>query len=164
MIYPSGNRSIFTRAPDHFGIHAGSVDGVALCRMFNRAIRGQLWLSKYISSDNDPLYKFHQWQANLRVLELTEVKSILYVPLCHPFVERLIGTLRREYLDNLLLWTTSDLEKKLLDFRTYFNNYRTHTSGEGRTPDTPASRPIANLRSFGWQSHCRALYQTPVAA
>src|SRR5205807_2019583 len=109
--------------------------GVTLCRMFNRAIRGQLWMSKYLSSDNDPLYRFHQWQANLRVLELTEIKSIPYVPLSHPFVERLIGTLRREYLDHLLFWTTSDLEKKLLDFRTYFNNHRTHTSREGRTRD-----------------------------
>jgi hypothetical protein len=48
--------------------------------------------------------------------------------------------------------------------RTYFNNHRAHTSLEGRTPDTPASRPIANLRSFRWQPHCRTLYQTPVAA
>src|SRR6202165_1835518 len=82
----------------------------------------------------------------------------------HPFVERLIGTIRREYLDHILFWTTADLENKLLDFRTYFNNHRTHTSREGRTPDTPVSRPIANPRSFRWQPHCRALYQTPVAA
>ena len=30
--------------------------------------------------------------ANLRVLQVTEVKSVPYVPLSHPFVERLIGT------------------------------------------------------------------------
>src|SRR6266480_3620082 len=66
--------------------------------MFNRAIRGHLCLPKYLSSDNDPLYQFHQWQANLRILEVTEIKTIPYVPLSHPFVERLIGTLRREYL------------------------------------------------------------------
>jgi len=41
---------------------------------------------------------------------------------------------------------------------------RTHTSREGRTPDTPASRPAANLSSFRWQPHCRSLYQTPMAA
>jgi hypothetical protein len=79
----------YTRRIIGFGVHAGSVDGVALCRMFNRAIRGQRWMSKYLSSDNDPLYRFHQWQANLRVLELTEIKSIPYVPLSHPFVERI---------------------------------------------------------------------------
>jgi hypothetical protein len=33
-------------------------------------------------------------------------------------------------LDHLLFWTTTELENKLLDFRTYFNNHRTHTSRE----------------------------------
>ncbi len=154
----------YTRRIIGFGVHAGKVDGVGLCRMFSRAIRGQRWLPTYLSSDNDPLYRFRQWQANLRVLEVTEIKSMPYVPLSHPFVERLIGTIRREYLDHMLFWTTADLENKLLDFRTYFNSHRTHTALEGRTPDTPGSRPVANLRSFRWQPHCRALYQTPAAA
>jgi Integrase core domain len=108
--------------------------------MFNRAIRGQLWMPRYLSSDNDPLYRFHHWQANLRILEVTEIKSVPYVPLSHPFVESLIGTVRREYLDHLLFWTTGHLENKLLDFGTYFNNHRTHTSLEGRTLVTPVSR------------------------
>src|SRR5580658_6402950 len=60
--------------------------------------------------DHDPLYRFHQWQANLRVLEVTEIKTVPYVPLSHPFVERLIGTIRREYLDHTLFWTSADLE------------------------------------------------------
>jgi putative transposase len=97
----------YTRRIIGFGVHAGTVDGVALCRMFNHAIRWQLWMPNYLSSDNDPLYRFHQWQANLRILEVTEIKSIPYVPLSHPFVERLIGTLRREYLDHTLFWTTA---------------------------------------------------------
>jgi putative transposase len=46
---------------------------------------------------------------------VTEIKAVPYVPLSHPFVERLIGTLRRECLDHTLFWTTADLEKKLLD-------------------------------------------------
>ena len=48
--------------PSHFigfGVHSGIVDGVALCRMFNRAIRGSI-LPKYLSSDHDPLFRFHQ--------------------------------------------------------------------------------------------------------
>ena len=50
--------------------------------------------SEPTSTDNDPLYRFPQWLANL-VLEVTEIKSVPYVPLSHPFVERLIGSLRR---------------------------------------------------------------------
>jgi len=70
----------FTRRIVGFGVHCGVVDGVALCRMFNRAIRGQT-LPKYLSSDHDPLYRFHQWQANLRILEVMEIKTVPYVPL-----------------------------------------------------------------------------------
>ena len=154
----------FTRRIVGFGVQAGTVDGTALCRMFNRAIRGQRRMPSYLSSDNDPLYRFHQWQANLRILEVTEIKSVPYVPLSHPFVERLIGTIRREYLDRTLFWTTADLENKLLDFKMYFNHYRAHSSLEGRTPDASVPQPVTNLRSFRWQPHCRGLYQTPVAA
>ena len=59
----------------------------------NRAIHTQT-LPKYLSSDHDPLYRFQQWQANLRVLEIQEIKTVPYVPLSHPFVERLIRTIR----------------------------------------------------------------------
>ena len=94
----------FTRRIVGFGVHRGAVDGVALCGMFQRAFHAQT-LPKYLSSDHDPLYRFHQWQANLRVLEIREIKTVPYVPLSHPFVERLIGTVRREYLDQTLFWT-----------------------------------------------------------
>jgi transposase InsO family protein len=109
----------FTRGIVGFGIHRGIVDGPTLCRMFQQAIQRQS-LQEYLSTDNDPLYRFHQWQANLRVLEVVEIKTVPFVPLSHPFVERLVGTLRRECLDRTLFWTTADLEAKLLAFRRLF--------------------------------------------
>jgi putative transposase len=33
-------------------------------------------MPKHLSSDHDPLYRFHQWQANLRILEVTEIKTV----------------------------------------------------------------------------------------
>ena len=54
-------------------------------------------LRSYISTDHDPLFRFQRWLANLRVLEIDEIKTVPHVPVSHPFVERLIGTLRREY-------------------------------------------------------------------
>ena len=54
----------FTRRIIGFGVHSGIVDGVALCRMFHRAIRGHS-LPKYLSSDHDPLYRFHQFRGRL---------------------------------------------------------------------------------------------------
>src|SRR5208282_4031127 len=71
----------YTRRIIGFGVHRGILDGVELCRMFNRAVRWQT-VPKYLSSDHDPLYRFHQWQANLRVLGVTEVKLCL-TSQCH---------------------------------------------------------------------------------
>jgi putative transposase len=115
----------------------------------NRAIRGQT-TPKYLSTDNDPWYRFHQWQANLRVLEVTEIKTVPYVPLSHPFVERLIKTLRRECLDRTLFWTTTDLEAKLLDFQHYYNERRTHAGREGHppVPSSDRSRDKSQLLSM----------------
>jgi putative transposase len=154
----------YTRRIVGFGVHCGLVNGVALCRMFNRAIRGPI-LPIYLSSDHDPLYRFHQWQANLRILEVMEIKTVPYVPLSHPFVERLIGTLRREYLDRTLFWTTADLEAKLLEFQLYYNHYRVHTARAGRPPqENSEQRSCVSFSSYAWQRHCRGLYQTPIAA
>jgi len=155
----------YTRRIVGFGVHAGTVDGPALCRMFKRAIRWQRRMPKHLSSDHDPLYRFGQWQANLRILEIDEIKTVPYVPLSHPFVERLIGTIRRELLDRTLFWTTADLESKLQDFTRYFNDHRSHSALQGRTPDQdPKLRPVADLHSYRWQPHCRGLYHTPMAA
>ena len=60
----------YTRRIIGFGIQAGVVDGMALCRMLKQTIRGE-GLPKYLSSDHDPLYRFHQWVANLSILEIT---------------------------------------------------------------------------------------------
>jgi transposase InsO family protein len=154
----------FSRRLVGFGIHRGILDGAALCCMLQRAIRGH-GLPKYLSSDHDPLYRFHQWQANLRVLGVTEIKTVPYVPPSHPFVERLIGTIRRECLDRTLFWTGPDLESKLRDFQDYYNYHRTHFACAGRTPLTPSggSRQV-HLGAYRWRRHCGGLYQTPMAA
>jgi len=54
----------FTRRIIGFGAHAGDADGVALCCMFNTVISSS-GVPKYLSSDNDPLFLYHQLQANL---------------------------------------------------------------------------------------------------
>ena len=100
---------------------------MALCRMFKQAIRGAS-LPKYLSSDHDPLYRFHQCEANLRILGVTEIKTVPYTPWSHPFVERLIGTIRRDCLDRLLFWT-SQILKETDRFQELLDGYRCHADG-----------------------------------
>jgi len=155
----------WTRRIVGFGVQRGVVDGVALCQMFNRAM-GRQTAPTYLSSDHDPLYRFHQWQANLRILDVAAIKTVPYVPLSHPFVERLIGTIRRECLDHTLFWTAADLELKLGEFQRYFNGHRTHAGLGGLTPEprTGGDSARASVSQYRWWSHCRGLYQTPIAA
>src|SRR6202049_4576405 len=156
----------FTRRLVGVGVHRGPVDGADLCRMFNAAIydRGA---PRHLSTDHDPLFEAHRWTANLRILEIDEIKTVPHVPLSHPFVERLIGTTRREFLDHVLFWNARDLERKLSDFQAYYNAARSHASLDGHTPlafaggHTVARAEMNNVR---WVSHCRDLVQLPEAA
>jgi putative transposase len=152
-----------TRRIIGFGVHAGNVDGPTLCRMFNDATSGQGW-PEHISSDNDPLFQYHRWKANLRVLDIEEIKSVPHVPMSHPFVERLIGSVRRELLDQTFIWTATDLENKLRGYQCYYNECRAHSGREGATPVANTDRKVADINRHQWQSHCRGLFELPIAA
>jgi putative transposase len=93
----------FTRRIIGFAVHAGDCYGVTYCCMFNRIIGGKS-LPKYLSSDNDPLFLYQRWKANLRTVEIHELNSVSGTPTSHPFIERVIGTIRRECLDKLIFF------------------------------------------------------------
>ena len=75
----------YTRNIIGFAVHAGDCEGIAYCRMFNSII-SRKELPKYLSSDNDPLFRFYLWKANLRVLDVEEIKTVPETPVSHPFV------------------------------------------------------------------------------
>ena len=156
----------FSRRIIGFGVQAGDVDGLALCRMFNQAIRSRGFPVR-LSFDHDPLFAFPRWQANLRILGIESVRSVPYVAVSHPFVERLIGTIRREYLDRMFFWNRVDLEQKLEVFASYYNAFRVHQGLGGRTPEDAAggaTSPSASLHNYSWQTRCNGLFESPIAA
>ncbi len=85
-----------------------------------------------------------------------------------PFAQhRLIGTIRREYLDHTLFWNERDLHKKLNSFKLFYNEKRTHSSLNANTPSQMNGSPqnkILPFRHFKWKSHCNGLFQLPIAA
>src|SRR5437667_8886659 len=144
---------VFTRRIIGFGIERANVNGISVCRMFNHAVAGKP-LPRHLSTDHDPLFRFHRWLANLRVLEIEEIQSVPYAPASHPFVERLIGTIGREYLDHVFFWNAIDLTRKLDAFADYYNSHRVHRSLDGTTPARRACAssppPVrAALRQYG---------------
>ncbi len=159
----------YTRKIIGFSVHTWDYcDGAVYCHLFNKIILGKE-LQKYLSSDNDPLFEFHRWQANLRILEISEIKTVPAVPISHPFIERLVGTIRREFLDHMLFLGADDLQRKLDLFKDYYNDSRAHTSLEMKTPEEMAAedlldKKVVSLDRYRWKSHCRGLYNLPIAA
>ena len=50
-------------------------------------------------------------------------------------MDRLIGTIRRECVDQTLFWNKRDLEEKLEEYRDYYNAYRVHQALNLKTPE-----------------------------
>ncbi len=154
----------FTRKIVGFAVHNGDMNGSTICCMFNSIILKQK-LPKRISTDNDPLFEFQRWQANLRILEIEHIKSIPYTPISHPFVERLIRTIREELLNNVLVWNAGDLQKKLDAYKDYFNHSRAHAGINAMTPENKSSgiKKVLSLNNFKWQKHLHGLVHLPIA-
>lgn len=156
---------VFSRRIIGFSVSPAYINGMDVCRMFNEATTKQS-LPTYLSSDNDPLFRYHRWLATLGVLDIEEIKSVPYTPVSHPFVERMIRTVRQEYLNHALFFGQSDLERKLGKFKDYYNQHRVHKSLISQTPFEKADNlkpKTANLDNFTWLSHCNGLFQTPIA-
>jgi len=88
-----------------------------------------------------------------------------YVPaLSHPFIEPLIGTIRRECLEETLFWTaliwrqTCSISSDILMSIT-----RTRGSMDARLKEMVQDSVTRNVRFVCWEWHCRELYQTSVA-
>jgi putative transposase len=83
-----------------------------------------------------------------RVLEpsarhgIHEVKTAARSPCQNPYVERLIGTLRRECLDHVVVLNETHLRRLLSGYLIYYHGARTHLSLE---KDAPEPRPVEHL-------------------
>ena len=157
---------VFTRRIIGFGVGVANLDGTVICRMFNRAIAKQTPPRQFLQITIH-CFAFIGGSRIFVVLEVDEIKAIPFTPRSHAFVERLIGTVRREYLDRTLFWNQSDLERKLENYKAYYNQHRCHSGLAGATPAQRSGvppPPMAKLQSYSWRQHCKGLFQTPIAA
>jgi len=64
-----------------------------------------------------------------RVVQQMGVEEVLTAPCCpwqNPFVERVIGSLRRECLDHAIVWNERSLHRHLQRYLAYYHEWRTH--------------------------------------
>jgi transposase InsO family protein len=87
---------------------------------------------RYLLRDRDAVYGV-VFSSRVHSLGIHEVKTAPRSPWQNPYVERLIGTLRRECLDHVVVLNDTHLCRLLRDSLTDYHGCRTHLSGEGRT-------------------------------
>jgi hypothetical protein len=89
---------------------------------------------KYMFLDNDGIYGLGV-PGFLHSCEIEEVRISYRSPWQNPYVERFVGTLRRELLDHVIVLGKSHLEKLLREFiEDYYHPARPHQSLQGETP------------------------------
>ena len=126
---------------------------------------GPSWLTT-LGHAKDSLWSVDLFRAESITLKTHWIMVVMdqYARRSHPFVERLIGSVRRELLDQTFFWTATDLDNKLRDYQCYYNKHRCHTSRDGATPAPPNSNNVISLNDYRWMKHCRGLFQLPFAA
>jgi hypothetical protein len=89
---------------------------------------------RYLFRDNDGIYG-HGVHAFLISCGVLEVRSAYQSPWQNPYVERFIGTLRRELLDHVIVLNEHHLERLLKEFiEDYYHPARPHQGLSGETP------------------------------
>lgn len=94
--------------------------------------------TKHVIRDNDAIFS---WDFKLTVhrLGLKDTLTAFRSPWQNGTCERVIGTLRRECLDHMIILNEKYLHSVLSKFIEYYNSYRTHMSLD---KDTPVHRTV----------------------
>jgi putative transposase len=93
---------------------------------------------RYLLRDRDGVYGV-EFSSRVKGMGICEVKTAPRSPWQNPYVERFIGTLRRECLDHVVVLNETHLCRLLRDHLAYYHSVRTHLSLE---KDSPEPRPV----------------------
>jgi len=92
---------------------------------------------KYLLRDRDAIYG-HVLQQQIEAMGIVEVLGAPRSPWQRAYVERIIGSIRRDCLDHMITLDESSLRRILRRYFDYYNESRTHLSLD---KDAPVPRP-----------------------
>src|SRR5436853_187487 len=99
---------------------------------------GESSVSKYMVRDRDAIFG-DDFREQVRDMGIREVLSAPRSPWQRAYVERVIGSIRRECLDHIIVFQESSLRRTLNSYFDYYHRSRTHLS---LGKDSPEPRPI----------------------
>ncbi len=93
---------------------------------------------RYLLRDRDKVYGI-DFRKRVRSLDIEEILTAPRSPWQSPYVERIIGSIRRECLDHVIVINERYLKRVISNYFDYYHRWRTHLSLE---MDAPNLRPI----------------------
>ncbi len=95
---------------------------------------------RYLLRDRDSIYG-GEFQRRVKGMGLAEVLTAPRSPWQNPFAERVIGTIRRELLDHVIVLNEGHLRRRLRSYFRYYHGSRTHLALEKDAPEPRAVEP-----------------------
>jgi putative transposase len=96
---------------------------------------------RYLLRDRDRIYG-QEFRNQVAVMDINEVLSAPWSPWQRAYVERVIGSIRRECLDHMIVLNEESLRHTLRSYFSYYHRSRLHLSLER---DSPESRPVQSV-------------------
>ena len=96
---------------------------------------------KYLLRDRDRIYG-QEFRKQVEVMNIKEILSAPRSPWQRAYVERAIGSIRRECLDHVIVFDQASLRRTLRSYFTYYHRARLHLSLD---KDSPDSRPVHSV-------------------
>ena len=94
--------------------------------------------TKYVIRDNDAIFS-DEFKQTIKRFGLKDKPTAFRSPWQNGICERVIGTLRRECLDHIIVLNENHLTSVLTEYIDYYNTSRTHMSLD---KDSPVHRPV----------------------
>ena len=92
---------------------------------------------RYLLRDRD--HAFADWSQTAKAMDIHEVVTAPRSPWQNAYVERFIGSVRRECLDHVIVCSKTGLRRTLQAYTAYYLRSRTHLA---LNKDAPVSRPV----------------------
>jgi transposase InsO family protein len=105
---------------------------------------------RYLIRDRDGIYGVAVTRR-VRAMGIRDKPIAAGSPWQNSFAERLIGTIRRECVDHIVVLGETHLRRILRQYACYYNTARTHRSLDS---DAPVSRPVQQIRRLVSHSPC----------
>jgi transposase InsO family protein len=111
----------------------------------------------YLLRDRDQVYG-EQFRRRVKGMGIGEVLAAPHSPWQNPFAERLIGSIRRECLNHVLVLGERHLRRILTRYFVYYHQARTHLALDKDAPDLrpielPAAGKIVEVAEVGGLHH-----------